>query len=125
MNPRTLRRLHLYLGAIFAPTLLALTMSGAWQIYRWNDARKDGSYTPPRVVKLMSSIHKNQTTTGKETPQKTGIKAFAFLAAILLITTTLLGIVMAYRFTPSPVAVTLCLLGGIVVPILLLVLANP
>jgi hypothetical protein len=125
MNPRTLRRLHLYLGAIFAPTLLALTVSGAWQIYRWNDARKDGSYTPPRVVKLMSSIHKNQTTTGKETPQKTGIKAFAFLAAILLITTTLLGIVMAYRFTPSPVAVTLCLLSGIVVPILLLALANP
>src|SRR6476660_4265994 len=124
MNPRTLRRLHLYLGAIFAPALLAFTVSGAWQIYRWNDARKDGSYTPPRVVRLMSSIHKNQTTTGKETSQKTGIKAFAFLAAILLITTTLLGIVMAYRFTPSPVAVTLCLLGGIVVPILLLALAN-
>ena len=42
-----------------------------------NDAHKDGSYTPPRIIRLMSSIHKNQTTTGKETPQKTGIKALA------------------------------------------------
>ena len=62
MNPR---RLHLYLGAMFAPALLAFTVSGAWQIYRLNDARKDGSYTPPRIIRLLSSVHKNQTTTGK------------------------------------------------------------
>jgi hypothetical protein len=124
MNPRTLRRIHLYLGAIFAPILLAFTASGAWQVYRWNDAPKDKSYTPPRFVKIMSSIHKNQTTTNKEIPERTAIKAFVFLAALALITTTLLGITMAYRFTPSPVAVTLCLLAGILLPILLILVGN-
>jgi len=66
----------------------------------------------------------NQTTTNKETPERTAIKAFVFLAALALITTTLLGITMAYRFTPSPVAVTLCLLAGILLPILLILVGN-
>ena len=121
INPRTLRRVHLYLGALFAPVLLAFAASGAWQVYRWNDAKKDGSYTPPAVVKTLSNIHRNQTL-GKETPAATATKAFMFLASLALITTTILGIVMAYRFTARPLAVTLCLLAGIAVPTILLLL---
>lgn len=119
MNPRTLRRVHLYLGTLFAPILLLFTLSGAWQVYRFNDAKKDGSYTPPRIVSRLSSFHKNQTP-DKETSDKTPLKAFAFLACVALISTTLLGVVMAYRFTASSVTVTLCLLAGILVPAVLL-----
>jgi hypothetical protein len=122
MNPRTLRRVHLYLGTLFAPILLLFTLSGAWQVYRFNDAKKDGSYTPPRIVSRLSSIHKNQTL-AKETHDKTPLKAFAFLACIALVSTTILGVVMAYRFTASPVRVTLCLLAGILVPAVLLYLS--
>ncbi|MEO8189909.1 MAG: hypothetical protein ABI682_06170 [Acidobacteriota bacterium] len=123
MNPRTLRRVHLYLGALFAPVLLAFAASGAWQVYRWNDAKKDGSYKPPAIVKILSNIHRNQTL-GKETPAATAAKAFMFLASLALITTTILGIVMAYRFTARPLTVTLCLLAGIVAPAVLLLLGR-
>lgn len=123
MNPRTLRRVHLYLGSLFAPVLLLFAASGAWQIYRLNDARKDGSYTPPSIVKVLSSVHKNQTLE-KETPRKTALKAFVFAACLALITTTLLGILMAYRFAPRPAVVTACLLAGIAVPFVLLLLSR-
>jgi hypothetical protein len=119
MNPRLLRRAHLYLGALFAPVLLTFTISGAWQVYRFNDANKDGSYTPSKLVKTISNVHKN-TTLGQENHNKTAIKAFVFLACMALLTTTILGIVMAYRFLDKPVSVTLCLLAGVVVPVALL-----
>ena len=38
------------------------------------------------------------------------------------ILTTILGIVMAYRFTPSPALVTVCLLLGVAIPVLMLLL---
>ena len=123
INPRTLRRVHLYLGALFAPVLLAFAASGAWQVYRWNDAKKDGTYKPPTVIRAFSNIHKNQAL-GKETSAATAIKAFMFAASLALITTTILGIVMAYRFTARPLAVTLCLLAGILVPAVLLLLGR-
>ncbi|MCA1582337.1 MAG: hypothetical protein LC796_13290 [Acidobacteria bacterium] len=123
INPRTLRRVHLYLGALFAPVLLVFTASGAWQVYRWNDAKKDGSDTPPAVIRVVSEIHRDQTL-AKDRPARGGIKAFVFAACLALISTTLLGIAMAYRFTTRPVAVTLCLLAGILVPALLLLLGR-
>ncbi len=121
MNPRTIRRTHLYLGALFAPVLLLFTISGAWQVFRWNDAKKDGSYTPPRVVRVVSSIHRDSTL-GGGVPPSTPFKMFAFGACGALAATTILGILMAYRFTPNPRLVTLCLLLGIVVPAALLLL---
>lgn len=123
MTPRTLRAVHLYLGTLFAPVLLLFTVSGAWQVFRLNDTQKDGSYTPARVVKILSAVHKNQTT-AKETPKKTALKFFVLAACAALVTTTLLGISMAYRFTARPVRVTLCLLLGIALPLILLLLSS-
>jgi hypothetical protein len=122
MNAKTLRTLHLYLGTLFAPVLLVFTVSGAWQVFRLNDPRKDGSYTPPRVVQVLSSFHKNQTTS-REVHDKTPLKWFVFAAGVALVTTTLLGIVMAYRFTASPAKVTVCLLIGAALPVVLLLLS--
>ena len=121
MNPRLLRRIHLYLGTIFAPLLLMFALSGSWQIYRWNDAKKDGSYTPSAFVRTLSSIHRDSTVAKGVRPSE-GFKFFAGIACIALIATTILGIVMAYRFTPSPAVVTVCLLLGIAIPVLLLLL---
>ncbi len=123
INPRTLRRVHLYLGALFAPVLLTFAASGAWQVYRWNDAKKDGSYRPPAVIRVFSEIHRDQTI-AKGSPARGGIKAFMFAASLALIATTILGIVMAYRFTARPLTVTLCLLAGILVPAALLLLGR-
>jgi hypothetical protein len=46
-----------------------------------------------------------------------------FAACLALITTTFLGILMAYRFTGSPLTVTLCLLAGLVLPAVFLFLS--
>jgi hypothetical protein len=123
MNTRGLRRIHLYLGTLCAPILLLFAASGGWQVYRFNDAKKDGSYTPPKIVKTLSAVHKNQTL-DRETSKKTPLKALVFAASLTLITTTLLGIVMAYRFSGSPLTVTLCLLAGLLVPAVLLFLSR-
>ena len=122
MNSRSLRRIHLYLGTLFAPVLLFFAASGGWQVYRLNDAKKNGTYTPPRIVTTLSAVHKNQTF-ARETSQKTAFKAFVFLAALALITTTFLGIVMAYRYTGRPITVTVCLLLGFALPAALLLLS--
>jgi hypothetical protein len=122
MDSKSLRKLHLYLGTIFAPVLLLFTISGAWQVFRLNDAEKDGSYTPPKVVKMLSAVHKNQTTS-KEIHEKTELKYFVLAACVALVTTTTLGIVMAYRFTASPMKVTICLLIGAALPVILLLLS--
>jgi hypothetical protein len=123
LNPRLLRRIHLYLGTIFAPLLLLFALSGSWQIYRWNDAKKDGSYKPSPFVRTLSSIHRDSTV-AKGVPASEGFKLFAGIACLALITTTILGIVMAYRYTGSPVTVTLCLLAGTGIPLVLLVLRS-
>ena len=119
LNRRTIRRAHLYLGALFAPVLLLFTVSGAWQVFRWNDARKDGTYTPPRVIQVVSSIHRDSTLS-RGVPPSTAFKVFAFSACGALVATTILGVVMAYRFTPNPRLVTFCILLGIALPVLLL-----
>lgn len=117
---RRLRLLHLYLGCFFAPALLFFAVSGGWQIYRLQDSTKDGSYTAPVPLKFFSAIHTNQHLPGIRATQTTPLHAFALLAATGLILTTLLGIVMAFRVSRRVAAPLICLVGGIVLPAVIL-----
>ena len=45
---------------------------------------------------------------------------FIFTAALGLVTTTVLGVIMAYRFSQRPLVATISLLAGVVVPAVLL-----
>lgn len=110
--------MHLYLGTFFAPLLLAFTISGAWQLYRLNDAKKDGSYTPPPLVQKFSSLHRDQNL-ARGAGGGAALRAFCLAGAILLVVTTILGIVMAYRFSRRPLVATACLLLGVTVPAIL------
>jgi len=116
---RTLRTLHLYLGSLFAPALLILAVSGAWQVFRWNDAKKDGSYTPAPMVAALSAIHKDQVLPPGRHGQGVPMQWFLLGASAGLTLTTCLGIVMAYRLTRRPVFVSILLLAGIVTPAVL------
>jgi uncharacterized iron-regulated membrane protein len=40
---KKLRLAHLYLGSLFGPLLIVFAVSGGWQVFRFNDAKKDGS----------------------------------------------------------------------------------
>ena len=113
--------IHLYLGCLFAPILIFFAVTGAWQLYRWNDSTKSG-YKAPEPLRIMSAIHKDQHLGRKEYPVYTPLRSFMFLAATGLVLTTMLGIVMAFRFARSVATPLLCLLAGVAIPTVILFL---
>jgi ABC-type nitrate/sulfonate/bicarbonate transport system permease component len=117
-----LRDLHLYLGCLFAPALIFFAVTGAWQVYRFNDSAKDHSYIAPAPIRFLSAIHTNQHLPGAGPTRYTPLHSFAVLAAIGLAVTTVLGVVMAFRFGRSQLAALLCLLAGVGIPSVILFL---
>ena len=117
MTVPRLRDLHLYLGCLFAPVLIFFAVTGAWQIYRANDSTKDGSYIAPRPVVVLSAIHTDQHLPGTEASAYTPLHTFVLLAAVGLVTTTILGVIMAFRFGRSGRAAALCLAAGVAIPV--------
>lgn len=113
------REIHLYLGCLFAPILIFFAVTGAWQLYRWNDSNKNGYVAPP-ALKMLSAIHKDQHLMGKKYSAYTPLRSFMFLSAVGLLLTTALGIVMAFRFARSVLTPLLCLGAGIVIPVAIL-----
>ena len=121
---KKLRLVHLYLGSLFGPLLIAFAVSGAWQVFRFNDAKKDGSYKPAKVITLFSDIHKDAVLPGVPRRQGAAMRWFVLAAAAGLASTTVLGVVMAYRLSRRPALVTTLLIAGIVLPAALLLLAR-
>ncbi len=119
---RRLRLIHLYLGCLFAPALIFFAVSGSWQIYRLQDSAKDGSYTAPKPLHVLSAIHTKQHLPDGKASYRTPLHAFALLSAVGLVVTTLLGVIMAFRFSAGVVAPLSCVLGGIALPALLLLI---
>lgn len=115
-----LRRVHLYLGCLFAPVLIFFAVTGGWQLYRFNDRPKGSSYVPPRPVTVLSAIHKNSHLPGKPELSYTPLRTFMLAASVGLIATTLLGVVMAFRFSGSWITPVLCLTAGVGLPAVLL-----
>ena len=115
-----LRRLHLYLGCLFAPTLIFFAVSGSWQLFNWHESTKDHRYTAPQALVVLSDIHKDAHIPPTPNRKPTPLRYFLFTAAVGLVTTTILGVIMAYRFSQRPIVATVSLLIGIVVPAMLL-----
>ena len=95
-------------------------MSGGWQLFALHRGTKNGSYTPARLIVILSNVHQYQQIHPAHLQSETSLRYFILAAAIGLIVTTLLGVVMAFRFGRSKAAVILSLLAGIVVPLGLL-----
>jgi hypothetical protein len=117
---KTLRAIHLYLGCIFSPMLLFFAVSGIWQTFRliWP------GYGQTNTMTLLSTIHTGaQLKFGDPaTLSSLYLKWFVVAMSICFIGTIVLGIVMAFRFGHRKTA-TACLIGGVVAPALLIVLA--
>jgi hypothetical protein len=116
-----LRRIHLYLGCVFAPTLVFFAVTGAWQLFTLHERQKNSSYVPPRIVHSLSEIHVHQRT-GDAAGQSKPLKFFFLTAAAGLVATTVLGVVMAFRLLKNPWVVIACLGLGIALPTAMLVL---
>jgi ABC-type spermidine/putrescine transport system permease subunit I len=121
---KKLRLVHLYLGSLFGPLLIIFAISGAWQVFRFNDAKKDGTYKPAKIITLFTDIHKDAVLPGVLRRQGAAMRWFVLCAAAGLASTTVLGIVMAYRLSRRPALVTTLLIAGVVLPAALLFLAR-
>ena len=113
-----LRRLHLYLGCLFAPMLIFFAVTGSWQIFNWHQSTKNG-YVAPRALVVLSDIHKDAHIPPTPRASPAPVRYFMFAAAMGLIMTTVVGVVMAYRFSRQPLVATLCLTIGTLLPVAL------
>ncbi|MEI6464806.1 MAG: hypothetical protein WCQ89_08790 [Verrucomicrobiota bacterium] len=113
---KRLRSLHLYLGVLFAPLLIFFSATGAIQLFWLHENAKDGSYSAPPALLALGTVHKNSHLPG--TPKRAGtpLRWFSLAAALGLVATTVLGLVMAFRFTASRRLVFMSLFAGTVIP---------
>lgn len=55
----TLRQLHSYIGAFIAPSVLFFAFTGSLQLFSLHEAH--GAYTPPPLIEALGRMHKDQT----------------------------------------------------------------
>lgn len=115
-----LRKIHLYLGCIFAPVLIFFACTGALQLYDLHESKKDGSYVAPKMIAAMGLIHKNQHLPGDPRDSGKALKIFMVAASAGLLLTTLLGVFMAFRVSRSVGPVLACLAAGVALPLVML-----
>ena len=118
---KTLRQIHLYLGCIFAPMLVLFTVTGVLQTFKLDEKQKNG-YTPLKIVEDLAQIHMHQRIPmeGQNVPPSVPFKIFVAFMSVGLLTTIVIGIMMAFRSTKNPLLVWGYLGMGIVIPFLLL-----
>ncbi len=120
---KLIRKLHLYLGCLFAPPIIFFSITGAWQTFNFHESSKDKTYTPPAWVSTLSEVHKNQRTEHTQAARPSvPLRWFIVLMSIGLVVTTILGLYMAFKMTRSLLVSGILFAVGIVVPVLLLYL---
>jgi len=117
---RLIRRVHLYLGCFFAPLLIFYVSTGWYQTV--NPDRRKGVADSTDLVGRLSRVHVEQYY---PTESATGYSTFFFralvvLMAVALMTTVVLGIILAFRASRNTWPVWLSLALGIVLPVVLL-----
>jgi hypothetical protein len=116
---KAINRIHRYVSCFIAPAMLFFAVSGAWQAFRLQESRKDGSYKAPQSLALLSDIHKAERLSG---PRGTLFRTGQAVLAGAFVTTALLGLVMGFRMTRPRWPFWACLLAGIILPVVLAVI---
>jgi hypothetical protein len=120
------RRLHLYLSVFFAP-LLVFYIGTGW--YQTLSAQRNKSLgEQDTLVTRLTSVHVDQVypkaeAQGEYSP--TAFKVLVVLMSICLLATIALGIYLAFRSTKKIWTVSICLLLGLLLPVLCLWLGQP
>jgi ABC-type sugar transport system permease subunit len=142
MRGATVRRLHLYLGAFVAPSVLFFALTGALQLFGLHEAH--GDYHPPAVIEGLAKVHKDQVFAIKAPgrhaeraaskaheadhevarPKATtlALKVYFLFVAIALSVSTALGLWMALTLSRNRLLVCVLVLAGAAIPVLLLTL---
>jgi hypothetical protein len=135
----TVRQVHTYIGAFIAPSVLFFAFTGSLQLFSLHEAH--GAYTPPAIIQALGRVHKDQVLKESPEPASEGADAhddhdhhaaaaptwpvvalkWVFLAvAIGLITSTLLGLWLAFTFGRRKAVVLALFVAGAALPVLLL-----
>lgn len=106
---KQLRAIHLYLGCVFAPLLLFFAISGIWQTL--------GLQT--EYLQKISSIHTQAQWKDGSHLGSLPLRILVVAMALSFVLTTVLGVVMAFKFGRSRTAAMVCLAFGVVIPVAL------
>jgi len=117
---KLLRRIHLYLGCFFAPLLVFYVSTGWYQTV--NPDRRKGVGDSTDFISRLSRVHVEQYY---PTESASGYSTYLFrglivIMAVALITTVILGVILAFRTSRNKWPVWLSLVLGVVLPIVLL-----
>ena len=139
-----IRRIHLYIGLLIAPSVLFFSATGALQLFGLHEAH--GGYQPAPIVERLAAVHKDQRFALKEkrpepaaaahpaakgapddadekTPLREILLKWTFLAVALgLIVSTGLGLYIAYISPRRTIMHWALLAVGTVLPIAILAL---
>jgi hypothetical protein len=147
---KSIRQSHFYLGLFFAPSIIFFAFTGALQTFSLHEDKVPGSHHPEWIAKL-AEIHKDQrlpeakpkspaVVSPVESPKKIEIptpatkgaaarrnpsmplKIFVLFMAIGLISSSLLGIYMAFRYNRDRRIIWALLSIGTLLPVALLYL---
>ncbi|MBX7246827.1 MAG: hypothetical protein K1X53_15125 [Candidatus Sumerlaeaceae bacterium] len=115
-----IRRLHLYMGVVFAPMLLFFAISGAWQTFELQSGSDE--HPAPKVLSILSDVHTSQHMQLGEAEVHSSKPFQWFVVAMTFgfIATTILGVLMAFQFTKEKWKVWACLAAGFLLPVMLL-----
>lgn len=144
---RRVRQFHHYLGLFFAPAIILFAVSGAFQTFRWQEAKGYGG-TPPQWIVWIASVHMDQALprpakAGKKDgeirkdanksgnlraqqplatkrPNPFPLKLFTGLMSIGLLLSSLLGIAIALNSAAMRRVSIVMLFAGSILPLLLL-----
>ncbi|WP_339931241.1 hypothetical protein [uncultured Brevundimonas sp.] len=146
--PMLIRKAHLFLGMLIAPSVLLFAITGGLQIFRLQESHE--GYTPPPIVEKLGRMHMDQVYALKKkraepaaapaetvaapvavetaTPEpkpapplsKQLLQWFFTLVAVGLVLSTLLGVWMGAMVSRSRVTARWLLLAGVVLPVLML-----
>lgn len=148
MSVQLIRKVHLWLGVFFAPSLVFFCLTGGLMTFRLQE-RLPGGGDPPAWLSLAGRIHMSESLTPKppkaapsampsptaqpsagagenppvvRRPPSVAMKVFALFMALGIVTTTILGVVMAFRFHRDKRLLWGLLVLGTALPAILVVL---
>ncbi len=96
--------------------LIFFAVTGSWQVFNFHQSTKDGSYIAPRALAFLSEVHKEAHIPPTPHRDPTPLRYFLVAAAAGLVCSSVLGVIMAFRFSRQPLVASVCLLLGIALP---------
>lgn len=119
-----LRQIHTYLGVFFAPLLLFFVITGWYQVLH-PDRRKspeeaEAYWDRARSVHADSVLPNPKAERYATRP----FRYFTVAMSVGFIITTIVGLILAFRFTKNKWAIFVSLVLGLLVPVAMLILAQ-